>query len=264
MEQVTILADGLRFPEGPAFDTVGRLWCVEQEGKGLFCRHTDGHTERFSTGGRPSGITISSAGEVWFCDSGQQAIRKLNPATSTIDTVIDQVDGQPLNWPNDLTFDEKGNLIFSCPGNPNEDEHGYVAVWSPDGLVQTLTEGLLYPNGLAFVPGSHDLLIAETHRQRIWCGLWDAETLSWENLLVWAVTDEEIGPDGIAFGPDGSLYAAMFGAGVIRVFDPNGHALRDIALPGKNPTNCTFDPTGQLGLIITEAERGELLSVRDL
>ncbi|WP_077922389.1 SMP-30/gluconolactonase/LRE family protein [Spirosoma sp. 209] len=268
MDSVRVLATGLRFPEGPTFDDSGCLWCVEQEGEGLFCRDKDGSTMRVHTGGRPNGAVFRD-GFIWFCDSGQQAIRRMNVDTKLIDTALSELDGKPLNMPNDLLFDTQGNLIFSCPGPPDDEQLGYVAVLDPRGHAEVITDGLMYPNGLALLNTSvPTLLIAETHRHRIWSGFWDPIGLSWETIRVWTVVTEAPagepipGPDGMTLGPDGFIYTAVFGAGLIRVFSSEGEFVRDLHLPGANPTNCTFDPSGELGLIVTESERGELLSVQ--
>ncbi|GAB3540099.1 SMP-30/gluconolactonase/LRE family protein [Spirosoma fluminis] len=265
MNDIRILATGLRFPEGPAFDADGNLWCVEQEGETLFCRRTDGKTKRVHTGGRPNG-SVFHKNHIWFCDSGHNSIRRLDVTTEKIETMVSMVNGQPLSMPNDLIFDEHDNLIFSCPGSPEGSQQGYVAVYSPFGLIEVIADGLFYPNGLLLY--KENLLISETHRQRIWCGYWDPISLSWENIRVWtsvidAPADAPIpGPDGMAAGPDGNLYVAVFGAGVINVFSDEGTLLRDIPLPGRNPSNCVFDPSGELGLVVTETENGHLLSVR--
>lgn len=262
--KTTILMTGLRFPEGPTFDDEGRLWCVEQEGEGLFCRHPDGKTERIYVGGKPNGLCCRSDGWLYFCDSGYNSIRRLHPATKKVETVVDQVNGEPLNKPNDLIVDSLGNLLFTCPGAADDDMNGYVAVVSKNDSTEIITEGLFYPNGLALLPNSNALLIAETHKQRIWWGLWDAQNISWENIRVWAQTspdnssDNVIGPDGMAVGPDGHVYVAIYGGGCIKVFDEEGVFLEDWPTPGQNPTNCTFSPDGH-ELIVTEAEKGQLI-----
>lgn len=266
MNTIRVLASGLRFPEGPVFDHTGHLWCTEQEGEGLLCWSSDGATRRIKTGGKPSGA-VARGNYIWFCDSGQQAIRRMAIETKAVETVIDRIGVDPLHWPNDLHFDKQGNLLFSCPGDPEADEPGYVAVYTPKGAVEIIAEGLDYPNGLTLLPDNQTLLIGETHQQRIWQGYWDADSLSWENIsvltnVIEAPMGHDIpGPDGIKVGPDGDIYVAIYGSGIIRVFSPNGVFQKDIKLPGQNPSNCVFDPSGELGLVVTETERGELLSI---
>lgn len=63
----------------------------------------------------------------------------------------------------------------------------------------------------------------------------------------------------MAFGDDGNLYAAIFGGGAVKAFSPDGNLAKEISLGGRNPSNCAFLPDG--GLVVTEAERGELVLV---
>ncbi|MBD2754784.1 SMP-30/gluconolactonase/LRE family protein [Spirosoma validum] len=266
MDDIRVLAKDLRFPEGPEFDAAGNLWCVEQEGESIFCRKADGSTKRIHTGGRPNGLTCHH-GHLWFCDSGHNSIRRMNLRTERVETVFSDINGQPLSMPNDLLFDDDGNLLVTCPGSPDDSLAGYVAVFSAAGSVEIIADGLQYPNGLALLPDRRTLLIAETHQQRIWSGYWDTKGISWETIRVWTTVIENPdagpipGPDGMTVGPDGNLYVAVFGAGVVRVFSGEGQFVRDIHLPGQNPSNCTFDSSGNLGLVVTETERGELLSI---
>lgn len=66
----------------------------------------------------------------------------------------------------------------------------------------------------------------------------------------------------MATGPDGNVYVTVYGLGLIRVFSAGGNFLRDIDLPGRYPTSCAFDPSNKLGLVVTETEHGQLLSVK--
>jgi hypothetical protein len=44
----------------------------------------------------------------------------------------------------------------------------------------------------------------------------------------------------------------------------DGKVKEQIIMEGRCPTNCAFDPTGNLGLVITEAEKGQILSVNSM
>lgn len=107
-------------------------------------------------------------------------------------------------------------------------------------------------------------MIAETYKHRLWKGDWNANTCEWTNEKVWCDVggpNGPGGPDGMAMDAAGNLYAAVYGTGKIKVVSKEGKVIEDIFMPGQNPTNCAFDPAGKLGLVVTEAEKGLLLSV---
>lgn len=68
----------------------------------------------------------------------------------------------------------------------------------------------------------------------------------------------------MAAGQDGLIYVAVYSAGQVKAVARDGTIARVFDLPGANPTNCAFDPSGRLGLIVTEAEKGLLLSLTGL
>jgi gluconolactonase len=258
--QARVLAEGLAFPEGPAFDQQGRLWFVELKGGNLCCHHQD-EVRRFPTGGAPNGAAVDHCGRVWFCDAGQRSIRIFDPKSESFETVCDQVDGQPLNKPNDLAFDASGNLLFTCPGDSRTEPTGYVCCRRPDGTVTKIKDGLFFPNGLALLDEGRTLVVAETYRQRLWRGAWDVTTATWINPCVWS---EGLvgapGPDGMALADDGTLWVAVYGSGTVVRIGPDGDLISRLNVSGKNPANCAFDPSGSLGLVVTEAETGKLLA----
>lgn len=259
--KINVIVERLRFPEGPAFDASGALWAVELKGGGLV-RCVDGECETVETGGGPNGIAIDVNGRVLFCDAQKCSIRRYDPSTGETETLVGFVDGEVLNKPNDLCFDADGNLLFTCPGNSRQEPTGYVCAMSPAGAVRKIAEGYYFPNGLVFTADGKQLIVAETYQQRLWIGDWDAQSLTWENPRIWAEGLEGApGPDGMAFGADGRLYVAVYGSGYIFVLSSDGAIKERIQLPGQNPTNCAFDPSGELGLVVTEAEKGLLLSL---
>lgn len=265
---IKILADKLNFPEGPAFAPDGSLWAVELKG-GSLVRYKDRLLERVPVGGKPNGIAIDGQGMIWYCDAGQHSIRCLDAVTKKIQIIADEVEGEPLDEPNDLAFDRTGNLVFTCPGNSRKEPTGYACVLLKDGPVKKITTGKYFPNGLAFTADGRQLIIAETYRHRLWKGDWDGLTGEWTNARIWCDIggpDGPGGPDGMAFDGVGDLYVAVFGTGEIRVVDPSGKVKGQIPLPGRNPTNCAFAPSeragqDELGLVVTEAENGMLLNL---
>lgn len=261
--QPHVIADGLRFPEGPAFASDGALWCVELKGGALVRVDPVSHVlKRIDVGGAPNGLTIDAYDRIWFTDSAQNAIRRYDPEERKCVTIADQVDGAPLSKPNDLAFDRVGNLVFTCPGESRTEPTGYVCVLRPDGSVEMIANELYFPNGLVFLHDGQTLLIAETYKQRIWRGDWDDQSAVWTDESVWAPDlIGAPGPDGMAMGVDGRLYVAVYGSSQIKVVNPDGLIVEALDLTGKNPTNCAFDPDGALGLVITEAETGRLLSI---
>ncbi len=257
-----IIVEDLDFPEGPCFDPAGELWFVELKG-GNLVRWRESGLERFATGGDPNGMTFDHRGVAWFCDAGQCAVRTFEPATGEFKTVADRIDGAPLFKPNDLAFDAAGNLVFTCPGDSRTEPTGYVCCLKPDGALMKVATGKYFPNGLAFTADGKELVIAETYRHRLWRGSWDAATARWIDAQPWADVGAPPGPDGMAFGADGLLYVAVYRHGQIKVINTAGEIARTIDLPGKNPTNVAFDSSGKLGMVVTEAERGLLLSFPD-
>lgn len=258
--RTSIIMSALQFPEGPAFDRNKNLWCVEQKGGSLVCIN-DHTVRRIQVGGNPNGIAIDNNNLIWFCDSGENSIRTYNPTTGETATILKTIDGQPLNMPNDLAFDHLNQLVFTCPGPKLDSDEGYICVYNSEHNLYKIATGFYYPNGLAFTQNGEQLLVAETGKQRIWIGDWNAKEGSWTNRKVFANTGGAIGPDGMALDEAGFLYVAVYGDGCVRVFDPTGKYVNDIQVPGNNPTNCAFDPFQRWWLVVTEAEKGNLVSV---
>ena len=257
---MNILIDNLRFPEGPAFDQQGNIWLVEKEAGNLI-RYRDNKYDRIQVDGHPNGIAVAPDGTIWFCDALQNSIRRYNPVNNSCDTLLNKLGNKALKMPNDLCFDSSGNLLFTCPGSELTDGTGYICCLQTNGTAHTIHQNLYYPNGLAFAPDSSQLYIAETGSKWIWKMNWNALSCQMDSIEKFALAGGQIGPDGIAFDEEGNLFVAIYGSGHILALDQSGTVIEKIQTSGQNPTNCAVDPSGTMGLIITEAEKGQLLQL---
>lgn len=250
----------MKFPEGPCFDSYGRFWCTEILSGNLVC-YDNKEINRFHVGEKINGAAIDGRDRIWFTDSERNLIGIFDPENDKIEIVCDKVDGKPLNRPNDLAFDHKGNLLVSCHGDGRTEPTGSLIVLDRNNRAKTIIEKKYFTNGIAFATDGKSFIYSETYNQQLWKARWNSSNLSVIHEKPWTKTDGPIGPDGIAFDKSGNLYVTVFDQSKIDVIDPNGKTINVIKIPYKRPTSCAFDPSGNLGLVITEAEKGMVLSI---
>ena len=257
-----IILEGLKFPEGPVFDFKGNLWFVEIKG-GNLSRWDGQNLERYEVDGTPNGAMIDHQGIIWFCDSGRGEIRNYDPDNQVFKTICNcTVDGVRLKRPNDLIFDPYGNLLFSDHADGREEPLSSICVL-PKGSnrAKLISRNKYFTNGLAFRKDGTTLVFAETYRQQLWTGEWDAANYELRNERPFAKAGEgPWGADGMAFDEDENLYVAIFNEHRINIYSPDGNLLNWLRIEGSRPTSCAFDPSDKLGLVVTEADRGEIIS----
>jgi len=258
---VNVLAQDLKFPEGPVVTPDGHIYFVELLGGCITEYRRDSQDlKRFDVGGSPNGLLVQDNQTLLFCDSENHAIRSLDIRTGKTKTLVDKVDGQPLQAPNDLIKDQEGNILFTCPGQSQNQPIGYICVINKNNQVSIIAENMYFPNGLLLINHDQHIIINETWQHRLLIGEWNKETLSIDHIQPFYHIGGKAEPDGLTLSKEKDIYAAVYGTGKIWVFHPNGKLAKHIELPGQNPTNLCFD-NKNLGLIVTEAEKGMLLSI---
>jgi gluconolactonase len=260
------IADGLHFPEGPAWDGKGNLYVSSCYG-GYITRVSKNDIVRFidsssnSNIKQTNGLTVYKDGNIFACDYGFGAILKISPEGKS-EIFIDGYDGKRFNRPNDLAFDDKGNLYFTDPKSYGKDilDGRIFKVKIESKEVTLLEDSLAFPNGIAFSSTGKELFVCESAHNRILTFKVDDNGLL-SNKKVFAVMPDG-DPDGLAFDIEGNLYVAHFGGGAIYVFFPNGGIKDKIITPGKKPSNVEFGGEDMKTLFITEDETNCVYSTR--
>src|SRR5581483_10424775 len=163
MADVTILATGLGFPEGPVVCADGSVVLTEIRNQRCSRVSPDGKVGLFSAcGGGPNGLAIGPDGYFYLCNNGGSRyvvghsmglgphpdykfgyVQRLDPRTGEAKMLYSEVDGHPLSAPNDLVFDKEGGFYFTDLGKRHPRHRDNGGVLSPDGrtLYVVDTEG---------------------------------------------------------------------------------------------------------------------------
>jgi gluconolactonase len=264
--EFTQIADGLHFPEGPAWDGKGILYISSCYGGYITQISADG-TKRFvdSTFNpnlkQTNGLTIFKDGNIFACDYGLGAILKITPEGKS-EIFIEGYDGKKFNRPNDLAFDDDGNLYFTDPKSYGKDKlDGRIFKVKIESKEVTLLEdSLAFPNGIAFSPNGEQLFVCESALNRILNFKVNASGSLSEKTVFAELPGGD--PDGLAFDIEGNLYVAHFGGGAIYVLFPDGGVKEKITAPGKKPSNVEFGGEDMKTLFITEDETNCVYSVQ--
>ncbi|WP_442809059.1 SMP-30/gluconolactonase/LRE family protein [Trinickia soli] len=111
--------------------------------------------------------------------------------------------------------------------------------------LQTLCDGLIVPNGLAFSPDGRTMYMSDSHPSRriIWSFDYDVDDGVPHGQRVFVEMPEQAGlgrPDGAAVDADGCYWSCGNDGGVVHRFTPAGELDRSIAVPVAKPAMCAF------------------------
>ncbi len=192
--EITEVATGLQFPEGPVWMPDGTLLCVELQGRTVVRVHPDdGRVETVATpGGSPNGLAIGPDGAAYVCNSGGWGfsevmgmtvpdlrqpedytggrIERVDLATGEVTSLYTECDGNELVGPNDLVFDAAGGMWFTDHGKQRGRVQTIGAVYyaAADGsAIREVIFPLDSPNGIGLSPEGDRLYVAETHTGRV-------------------------------------------------------------------------------------------------
>jgi gluconolactonase len=184
---ITIVAEGLQFPEGPVAMRDGSLLFVEIQRKTVSRLSADGKVSVMAQlEGGPNGLAIGPDGALYIANNGGRfgfrmrdgvnvsgepepgamrggSIQRLDLKTGKVTTLYDACDGKRFVALDDLVFDHAGGMWISDIGKVPGDGGIYYA--TADGKhVRQAKGGLRQANGIGLSPDGKQLHVSETPR----------------------------------------------------------------------------------------------------
>ena len=296
MAEFELVADGLRFPEGPVWLPDGRIVLVEIAAGRITQVRPDGSKETVAEpGGGPNGLAVGPDGMLYCCNNGgfdyHEAngflaphgiahdysggrIERIDPATGAVEVLYRSGDfGCTLRGPNDIVFDAHGGFWFTDHGKVDYAKrcHDIVGIFYARADGSHLEEVIFpsqNPNGIGLSPDGRTLYAAETYTCR---------------LMAFDVTAPgKVAPDAGPGGPgiplyrpegykffdslgveaSGNICVATIGESGISVISPEGELVEFVATDDAFTTNICWGGEDLRDAYITLSGTGRLVRTR--
>lgn len=295
MVEMRILADGLRFPEGPVAMADGSVILTEIEAGRITRVTPDGQKIVIATpGGGPNGLAIGPDGKLYCCNNGGfkyvenngmlaphgiaddysgGRIERIDLATGAVETLYKSGDfGCTLRGPNDIVFDAHGGFWFTDHGKVDYAKrcHDIVGIFyaKADGsFMEEVIFPSYNPNGVGLSPDGSRLYAAETYTCR----------LTAFNVIAPGKVDDSAGPggpgipihrpagykffDSLGVEACGNICVATIGECGISVISPTGELVEFVATDDIFTTNICWGGPDMRTAYVTLSGTGRLAAI---
>ncbi len=251
--QLTSVASGFGFTEGPVWDESGFLYVSDEEQNKIFRVYPDGRKQPVISLGDPDGNTFDRKGGLIDCASVLRAIIRITP-DGQYTMLADRYEGKRFNSPNDVVAGPDGALYFTDPtldlpaGQKQEIPFQGVYRLDANGRVTLLIKDMSQPNGLAFSPDRKRLYVDDTDRRDIRVFDFDPSGSVSNGRLFGDEKGKGGVPDGMKVDQKGNLF--VVGPQGIWIWDPQGRHLGTIVVP-EQPANLAWGDRDYKTLYIT-------------
>lgn len=294
--QLTELASGLEFPEGPMAMPDGSIVVVEIAGKRITRVRPDGSTETVAEiKGGPNGLAVGPDGSWYLCNNGgcftfvdlggillpgpfdpdhySGGLIQRIEADGTIVELYTNCDGRPLRAPNDLVMDGRGGFYFTDHGihDPRTRTADLSQLYyaTCDGSdIHEVAYPTSSPNGIGLSPDGSILYYAETYTGRVFRrrvvepGVLEPLAGMIE-LEPWALLAGLPGMelfDSLAVDADGWVNVGALVRGGITSISPDGATIDHLPTGDPLTTNLCFGGDDLNTAFITLSGTGRLVS----
>ena len=291
--ELTLVAEGLKFPEGPVAMSDGSVVLTDMEGKRVLRVTPDGEIKVVAeTGGGPNGLAVGPNNALYLTNNGGSyqffvrdginwvgpapehhrggSIQRIELSTGAIRTLYTHCGERPLLGPNDLVFDRQGGMWFTDWGTTHASHKTFGGLFyaAHDGSKITCArERLLSPNGVGLSPDEKTLYVADTYTGRLWAfdvvapGELTAQISPMIPGRVVATLPGLQYLDSLAVEASGNVCVATILNGGIATFAPDG-TIEHFAVPDPLVTNICFGGEDMRDAWITASGTGRLYKTR--
>lgn len=156
---------------------------------------------------------------------------------------------------NDGACDPAGRFLVGTKDSGSSNCNEVLFRVEDDGSLTTIDSHLTLSNGLAWSPDGSRLYVADTIAGIVWARDYNAASgLVGERERI--VTVDRGYPDGLCVDTDGNLWVAVWGAGEVRCYTPNGVHLHTVAVRAPHTSSVAFVGERLDLLLITTAREG--------
>lgn len=288
MSEVTILASGLGFPEGPVAMADGSVLLTEINGGWVTRVAADGTVTRLGrAAGGPNGLAMAPDGSLILCNNGGSrylpgnfmgqgpsddyeygSVERVDPMTGARSLLFKAAGDHKLSAPNDVVFDREGGYWFTDLGKRyhHQRDHGGLYYVPPGGQeVRVAAYPFLAPNGVGLSPDERTVYVAETETARLWAFDIDTPGIIRRRGFPSPQGGRCIGTlpgfarfDSLAVLASGNIAVATLVTGMISVFTPDGVLSYQVKMPDTHPTNICFGGADMRTAYITLSGLGQL------
>ena len=296
MADFELVADGLRFPEGPVWMPDGSIVLVEIAAGRITRIRADGSKETVATpGGGPNGLAIGPDGNLYCCNNGGfeyvenngmlaphgiakdysgGRIERIDLDTGAVEILYRSGDhGCTLRGPNDIVFDAHGGFWFTDHGKIDYEKrcHDVVGIFYAKADGSHIEEVIFpsnNPNGIGLSPDGASLYAAETYTCR----------LMKFNITAPGKVAPDAGPggpgiplyrpagykffDSLGMEANGNICVATIGECGISVISPAGELVEFVATDDIFTTNICWGGDDMMDAYITCSGTGRLVKTR--
>ncbi|WP_029902938.1 SMP-30/gluconolactonase/LRE family protein [Nocardia brasiliensis] len=156
---------------------------------------------------------------------------------------------------NDAKVDPRGRLLAGTMSEDGVARSAALYRLDPDGAMSILREGITISNGLGWSPDGTTFYYADSPTQRVDAFDYDLDTGTFTGRRTFA-RFEDGDPDGLTVDAAGWVWVAVWGAGQVRAFDPDGTPRAVVDVGPSQVSSCVFAGPDLDVLVITTAAEG--------